>query len=207
MRTSDEIKTRLNHVAHELRYTLQSIATASDRVQTALDEVQVCNDRALFIDPTIDALNHQISTLTEEMDRVCSLRNDESDLYLRQENAKLKRDIGALQQALRREKEEHQADRAEAARSHDTLVQHIENLERFNGTLKKRVAEMKELYETAIIDNVDLKDAILSLQSTPGKIHRSFNLSLHNTDGRQQSPRPVIPLAARQGQAFLMARR
>ena len=170
MQSSDEIKARLNHIAHELRHTLQSIATASDRVQTALDEVQVCTDRALFINPTLDALNHQIHALTEEMDRVYSLRNDESDVCLRQENSKLKQDNRALQQALHREEEQHQAHLTEAVRSNDALIQHIRTLERLNDMLRKKLAETKERCESALIDNVDLKDTILSLQGTLGKI-------------------------------------
>ena len=195
MQSSEEIKAHLNHVAHELRHTLQSIATASDRVQTALDEVKVCNDRARFIDPTLDALNHQIHTWTEEMDRVYSLRNDEIDIYLRQENSKLKRDNIALQQALHREEEQHQAHLTEAVRSNDALIQHIRTLERLNDILRKKVAEMKDKCESALIENVELKDTIQSLQSTPGKIQRSFNLSLHCTDDLQQSTvLPILPL-------------
>ncbi len=34
------------------------------------------------------------------MDRVFSLRNNESDMHLRQENAQFKRELAALQQAL-----------------------------------------------------------------------------------------------------------
>ena len=212
MQTSDEIKARLGHVAHELRHTLQSVTTASDRIQTALDEVQVCHDRALSIEPTIDALNHQINTLTEEMDRVYSLRNDESDLYLRQENARLKRDIGAWQRALRREIEEHQAHLAEAVKSNEALAQHNKDLERFNDVLKKGLAKMKEQYESAIIENLDLKDAISSSQSTSGRIQRSCNLSLHGTDDLQQStilpilPLPAISMAAHQRKPSLLAR-
>lgn len=62
-----------------------------------------------LIDPTIDARNRQIHTLTEEMDRVYALRNDDSDPCLKQEIAQVKKQVTTLQQALRVEKGQHQA--------------------------------------------------------------------------------------------------
>lgn len=172
MRTSDEIKARLHHGAQELRQALQLLATSSDQIQTAFDEIQVCHNRADLIDPAIDALSLQIHTLTEDMDRVYSLRNDESDLYLRQENKHLKRDLAALQQALRREMEQHQAHLNDAARSNEELMQRIRNLERFGDLLKSKINEMKEQYETAIIDNAELRDTINGSQGNPGEYHK-----------------------------------
>ena len=179
MRTSDEIRARLHHGTQELHEALRLVAASSDRIQTALDEIQTCYSRADLIDPAINALNHQIQTLSEDMDRVYSLRNNENDLYLRQENNKLKRDIAAVQQALRREMAEHQAHLTESVKSNEELNQRIHNLEQFNNLLKTKINEMKEKYESAIIDNADLrdtnaglKDTVKSLQNTPGKHHK-----------------------------------
>lgn len=158
MRTSDEIKARLHHGSQELRQALQLLTTSSDHIQTAFDEIQVCQARADLIDPAIDALSGQIHTLTEDMDRVYSLRNDESDLYLRQENKHLKRDLAALQQALRHEMEQHRALLTDSAKSNEELMQRVRNLERFTELLKSKLNEMKEQYETAIIDNADLRE-------------------------------------------------
>lgn len=186
MRTSDEIRARLHHGTQELHEALRLVAASSDRIQTALDEIQTCYSRADLIDPAINALNHQIQTLSEEMDRVYSLRNNENDLYLRQENNQLKRDIAAVQQALRREMAEHQAHLTESVKSNEELNQRIQSLERFNDLLKAKINEMKEQYESAIVDVVDLrdsnaglrdtnaglKDTVKSLQNTPGKHHK-----------------------------------
>lgn len=166
MRTSDEIKARLHHGSQELRQALQLLTTSSDHIQTAFDEIQVCQARADLIDPAIDALSGQIHTLTEDMDRVYSLRNDESDLYLRQENKHLKRDLAALQQALRHEMEQHRALLTDSAKSNEELMQRVRNLERFTELLKSKLNEMKEQYETAIIDNADLREAFNVTTST-----------------------------------------
>ncbi len=178
MQTSEEIKRRLNYGAHELRQILQVLATVSDRIQTTSDEIQVCNDRADLIDPTIDALKLQIQTLNEDMDRVYSLRINESDIYLKQENAQLKKELAALQQALSDEADQHQAHLAESVKSNAELVQRIQSLDRFNTLLKTKINEMKEQYDSAIIDNVDLRDTnaglqgtVQTLQSTSGNHH------------------------------------
>lgn len=212
MQISDEIKARLNHGARELSQALQLLATVTDRIHTAFDETQACSDCAGLIDPAIDTLNHHIHTLTEEMDRVYSLRNDESDLYLRQENAKLKRDIAALQQALRREMEEHQAYLVASTKSNDELVQRAEGLERFNQLLKSRLNEMKEKYESAIIEVADLKEMKKTLQNASGKYHRGLTPSLDSTDDLQRStslpilPLPAISIAAPRWDQSLLAR-
>lgn len=184
MRTSEEIKARLQHGAQQIREVLQLLAASSDCIQTTFEEIRVCHDRANLIDPVISELSHQIQTLTEDMDRVYSLRNDESDLYLKQENKNLKRELAALQQALRHETEEHQAHLTNSVKSNEELVQRIQSLERFNHLLKTKINEMKEQYDGAIIDLADQRDTIAclrvtvkSLQSTPGKHHRGINLS------------------------------
>ena len=187
MRISDEIKARLHHGAHELHQALQLLATSSDHIQTAFDEIQVCQNRADVIDPAIDALRLQIHTLTEDMDRLYSLRNNESDLYLKQENKQLKKDLAALQQALHREKEQHQAHLTDSARSNEELMQRIRNLERFGDLLKSKINEMKEQYENAIIDNADLRDTISGSQGNPGEYHTGLQLLFHITDGFQLS--------------------
>ena len=178
MQTSKEMKNHLNHGALELCEIEQLLATALDRVQTAADEIRMCHDRADLVDSTVDALNREILTVNEEMDRVNSLRNNESDLYLRQENAHLKRDIAAMQQALRREMEEHKAQLTESVKSNEDLTRRIRKLEHFNELLKVRINEMKEKYESAIIDNLDLRDTVKSLQNTPGKHPPSSSPSL-----------------------------
>ena len=197
MRISDEIKARLNYGVRELSQTLQLLATVTEHIQTAFDETQVCSDRAGLIDPAIDALNHQVQTLTEEMDRVYSLRNDESDLYLRQENTKLKRDFAALQQALRHELEKHRTYIVASTKSNEELVQRIGNLERFNQLLKSRLNEMKDKYESAIIEIADLKDMNNTLQNASGKYRRGQTPSLDSTDDLQHSMSlPILPLLA-----------
>lgn len=182
MQTSDEIKARLHHGSHELTEVQQLVATiqhlvatASDRIKTAYDDMQVCSDRTDLIDPAFIALTHQIHALTKEMDRVYSLRNDESDLYVRQESNKLKREIAALQQALTREREEHQARLAASLKSNEELVQRNGSLERFCQMLKSKLNELREMYESAIIDVAELKAANKTLQNTPGKYHRGQN--------------------------------
>lgn len=162
MRISDELKAHLYHGAQELRQSQQMLATVSDRLQTTFDEIQVCNGRADLIDPAIDTLNRQIHTLNEEMDRVYALRNDESDSYLKQENAQLKRDLAAVQQALRLEVEQHQAHLTDSVKSNEELAQRVQSLEQFNSLLISKINEMREKYESAIIEVTDLK-------STPGK--------------------------------------
>lgn len=182
MQTSDELKARLHHGSHELAQVQQLVATiqhlvatASDHIKTTYDEIQVCSDRADLIDPAISALTDQIHALAEEMDRVYSLRNNESDLYLRQEINKLKREIAALQQALTREREEHQARLAASVKSNEELVQRNGNLERFCQMLKSKLSELKEMYESAIIDVAELKATNKTLQNTLGKFHRAEN--------------------------------
>ena len=167
LRISDEIKSSLHHGGHELRQAVQSLATVSKRIQNAFEDLQGCNDRAELIDSDLDALTHQLHALTEEMDRVWSLRNNDNELVL--EISKLKREIVALKQAIRREKEEHRAQLAESINSNKTLAQQIQSLERFNTLLKIRLNEMKEHYDTVIIDNVDLKDTVKSLKGTPSE--------------------------------------
>lgn len=212
MRTSDQIKAGLHHGAYELHQIQQLTATISDRIQTVLDDIQVCNDGASLIDPTIDTLNRQIHTLNEEMDRVYALRNDEVDSYVRQENAQLKRDLAALQEALRLEKEKHQAHLTDSIKSTKELTQRVKSLERFNELLKSKLNGMREQYESAIIDVVDLKDTVKSLQSTPGKCHRAYNSSLHNANDLQLSVSlptlrlPLISMAALHRDRSLLAR-
>ena len=162
MQISDEIKARLHHGAHELRQSLQLLATLSDRTRAAFDEIQVCNDRADLIDPAIDTLNQQIHTLNTEVDRVYALRNDESDSHLKQENVQLKRDLEAVQQALRLEVEQHQAHLTDSVKSRDELIQRVQSLEQFNSLLISKINEMREKYESAIIEVTELK-------STPSK--------------------------------------
>lgn len=194
MRTSDEIKVRLNRGIYELRQAQQSLGTVQGRIQTVVNEIQVQSDRADLIDPAIDALNRQIFTLNEDMDRVYSLRNDESDLYLKQENAKLKSDIAELKRAHRREVEQLQAQLANSTKSNEELIHRAQSVERFNDLLKTKINEMKQQYENAIIDNVDLRDTnadlqdtVVSLQSTPGKFLKCYSSFLDSTDDLQPS--------------------
>ena len=176
MQTSEELRAHLQHGAHEIRQIKQILNTALDRAQTTSDEIQICSDRVKLIDPTIDALNREVHRLTTEMDRVYALRDDDgtdngADSYLRQLNAQLRIDLAALQKALQCEKEQHQADLTKSAEYNKDLKQRVLSLERFNDLLKAKLNEMKEKYETAIIDNVDLRDTIKSVQNTPGKHH------------------------------------
>ena len=183
MRTSDEIKARLRHGTHELLQAQQPLATVSnrilellqaqqllatvsDRIQTATDEIKVCNDRADLIDPTIDALHRQLHNLTEEMDRVYALRNDDSDEALKLEISQLKKQVTNLQQALRVQERQYQAQLDESAKSNELLVQRVQSLERFNNLLKVNINDMKERYETAIIDVADQKNTIAGQADT-----------------------------------------
>ena len=174
MQMSDELKARLQHGAHELRQSLQLLATVSDRTQTAFDEIQVCNDRADLIDPAIDTLNQKIHTLNEEVDRVYALSNTKSDSYLKQENVQLKRDLEAVQQALRLEVEQRQAHLTDSVKSREELIQRVQSLEQFNSLLISKINEMREKYESAIIEVSELK-------STTGKYHRGHSPSLYST--------------------------
>ena len=169
MRTSDEIKARLHHGDHELRQALQLLATTSDHIQAASDGIQVCIDRADLIEPAINELKHQIQSLVEEISEVYSLRNNESDLHLRQQNAPLKKDLAALQQALSDEMEERQAHLPGLVKSNEELVQRIEGLERSTQLLKFRINEMTEKYESAIIEVAELKGTHRTLQGITGK--------------------------------------
>ncbi|KAF6234815.1 hypothetical protein HO173_007035 [Letharia columbiana] len=195
MRMSDEIQARLNHSVHELCEVQQLLATASDRVQTAFDAIQVCNARAEEIDPTINGLNRQIHALNEDMDRVFALRNDESGSYLIQENAQLKRDVTALQTALRCEIGQHQAQLTDSVKPDQELVQRVQSLEQFITQLKTRINEMREQYESAIIDNVDQRhtiaaqaDTIKALQGTP-----AFNVIANTMDTNGATSNGSIP--------------
>lgn len=85
------------------------------------------------------------------------------------------------QQILRRTMEEHQARLTEMVKAYEELTQHIGSLERFNDLLKSKTNEMKEQYESTIIENVDLrdvntglKDTVRTLQNTPGKSHNGL---------------------------------
>ena len=176
MPISGQIIVRLQHQAYELHQCQQLIAAVSDRVQTVLDEIRICSDHASLIDPAVNTLNHQIQTLTEEMDRVYALRNDEHDSYLREENSRLKRDLAFLHETFRRAKEQHEAQIKDLSRSNKELTRRVEQLEKFNDLLKSRTNEMRKDYESAIIDNVDLKNTVKTLQSTPGKYHKSFQI-------------------------------
>lgn len=129
----------------------------------------MCSDGVKLIDPTIDALHRQIRNLQEEMDRVYALRDSETDSHLRQENAQLKRDLAAVQHALRREMDAHHAHRTDSFKSNEELKQRVRSLEQFNDLLKSKLNEMKQQYETSIIDNVDLRDTIKTMQNKPGK--------------------------------------
>ena len=183
MQTSEELRAHLQHGAHEIHQIKQILNTALDRAQTTSDEIQICSDRVKLIDPTIDALNREVHRLTTEMDRVYALRDDDgtdngADSYLRRLNAQLRIDLAALQKSLQREKEQHQADLTTAVESNKGLKQRVQSLEQFNELLKFKINEMKEKYESAIIDNVDLRDTnanqavtIKTLQNTPGKHH------------------------------------
>ena len=183
---SDELKARLHHGSHEIGQVQQLLAAALDHVQTVVDDIQLCNDRADLVDPTFDTLDHQIHALTEEMNRVYALRGNEGDLHLRLENSKLKRDLAALQQAVK---------------SNEELAQRMGSLERFNQMLKSRLNEMKEMYESAIIEVADLKEKNKNLYNMAGKHHRSLKLFLGGTDDLQLSmllPKPrlqVTPIA------------
>ena len=186
MRISDELKARLHHGSHEIGQVQQLLAAALDRVQTVVDDIQLCNDRADLVDPTFDTLNRQIHALTEEMNRVYALRDNESDLHLRLENSALRRDLAALQ---------------EAVESNEELAQRVGSLERFSQMLKSKLKEMKEMYESAIIEVADLKEKNKTLYDMAGKHHRGLKLSLDGTDDLQLSmllPKPplqVTPIA------------
>ena len=180
MQTTNEIRARLNHGAHEILQTQELLATVTDRLQIVLDQIRLCNSRTELIEPTIDTLKHQIHTLNEEMDRVYALRNNESDLYLRQENVRLKKDIVASHQALRREMEEGQTRITELVKSNENLRQRVGSLERLNDVLKSKTNEMKEQYESAIIDNVDLRDANADLKGANADL-RDTNAGLKDT--------------------------
>lgn len=189
MQTSEELRAHLQHGAHEIRQIRQLLGTALDRAQTISDEIRMCSDRVKIIDPTIDTLNREIHRLTTEMDRLYALRDDEgpdngAESYLRRLNAQLRIDLAALQKALQREKEQHQADLSTAAECNNELKQRALGLERFNDLLKTKLNEMREKYESAIIDNVDLRDTnanqaatINTLQNTPGKHHNELQPS------------------------------
>ena len=194
MHTSDEIKARLHHGAYELRQALQLLATASDHIQTASDGIQVCIDRADLIEPAINELKHQIQSLVKETSEVYSLRNDESDLYLRQENAQLKKDLATLQKALCDEMEERQARLPGLVKSNEELVQHIEGLEPFTRLLKLRINEMKEKYESAVTEIAELKSTNRTLQGIIGKttdltIPPQTVLTIHSSQRRCQYSR------------------
>ena len=182
MPISGQIIARLRHQAYELQQCQQLIATVSDRVQTVLDEIQACSDHASLIDPTVDALNHRIQTLTEEMDRVYALRNDEHDSYLREENSRQKRDLAFLHETIRQAKEQHEAHVNDLSKSNKELTRRVEKLEKFNDLLRSRTNEMRQQYESAIIDNVDLQNTVKTLQSTPGKYHKSYQICGHAAD-------------------------
>ena len=173
---SGQIIARLRHQAYELHQCQHLIAKVSDRVQTVLDDIQVCSDHASLIDPAVNTLNHQIQSLTEEMDRVYALRNDEHDSYLREENSRQKRDLAFLHEAFRHAKEQHEAHVKDLSKSNKELTRRVENLEKFNDLLKSRTNEMRQDYESAIIDNVDLKNTVKTLQSTPGEYHKSCQI-------------------------------
>ena len=193
MRTSDELKARLPHSTHEIAQLQQMIATASDQAQTTYNEVQLCKDRVGLLDAAFNALNHQNHALVKEMDRVYALRNDESDLYLRHENSKLKRDLAALQQALQQGRDEQQAQLANAVQSNEELAQRMESVERFNKLLISKLNEMKEMYESAIIEVTDLKAKNKTLHNISGKCHIGHKLSLGSTDDLQLSMSLQIP--------------
>ena len=186
MPISDELKARLHHGSHEIGQVQQLLAAALDHVQTVVDDIQLCNDRADLVDPAFDTLNRQIHALTEEIKRVSALRSNEGDLHLRLENSKLKRDLAALQEAIKSDEE---------------LAQHIGSLERFNQMLKSKLNEMKEMYESAIIEVADLKEKNKTLYNMAGKRYRGLKLSLDETDELQllmllPKPRlPVTPIA------------
>ena len=182
MPISSQIIARLRHQAYELHQCQQLIAKVSDRVQTVLDDIQVCSDHASLIDPAVNTLNHQIQTLTEEMDRVYALRNDENDSYLREENSRQKRDLAFLHETIRLAKEQHEAHVNDLSKSNKELTRRVENLEKFNDLLKSRTNEMRQQYECAIIDNVELKETVKTLQSTPGKSHKSYQICGDATD-------------------------
>ena len=180
MRISDELKARLYHGSHEISQVQQLLATALDHVQTVVDDIQLCNDRADLVDPAFDTLNRQIYALTEEMNRVYALRGNEGDLHLRHENSKLRRELAALQQAVE---------------SNNELAQRMGSVERFNQMLKSKLNEMKEMYENAIIEVADLKDRNKTLFNMAGKHYKALMLSLDDTDDLQLSTLlPKTPL-------------
>ena len=180
MRISDELKARLHHGSHEIGQVQQLLASALDHVQMVVDDIQQCNDRVDLIDPSFHALNRQIHALTEEMNRVYALRNNENDVHLRLENSQLRRDLAALQ---------------EVVKSDEELAQHMGSLERFNQMLKSKLNEMKEMYENAIIEIADLKEKNKTLYKMAGKHHRDLKLCPYSTDDLQLStllPKPKL---------------
>ena len=161
MRICDELKARLHHSSHEIGQLQQLLSTVVDHVQTVVDDVQQCSDRADLIDPAFNTLNRQIHALTEEMNRVYALRNNENDVHLRLENSQLRKELAALQ---------------EVVKSNEELTQHLGSLERFNQMLKSKLNEMKEMYENAIIEVADLKEKNKNLYNMAGKYHRGLEL-------------------------------
>ena len=179
MPISDELKARLHHSSHEIGQVHQHLAAVLDRVQMVVDDIHLCNDRTDLIDPAIDTLNRHIHALTEEMNRVYALGND---LHLRLENSQLKRDLAALQEAIK---------------SIEEQAQRMGSLERFNQMLKSKLNEMKDMYENAIIEVADLKEKNTTLYNMAGKHHRRLKLSLDDTDYLQLSmllPKPKLQI-------------
>lgn len=180
MPISDELKARLHHGSHEIGQVQQHLAAVLDRVQMVVDDIQLCNDRPDLVDPAVDTLNRQIHGLTEEMNRVYALGND---LHLRHENSQLKRDLAALQEAIK---------------SNEEQTQRMGILERFNQMLKSKLNEMKEMYENAIIEVADLKAKNKTLYNMAGKYHIGLKLSLDGSDYLQLSmllPKPRLQIA------------
>ena len=169
----DQLKSHLSHGGHELRQALQLLPTVVGCIQTAADDFQVCNDLVeLIIGPAFEALNRQNHGLNEEMDRVFALRHDESTSYLKEENAKLKRDLAAALEGLRRETE---AELISSNKPNTKSDQHIQYLEGLVQHLKIKLNEMREKYESAIIENLDLKNH-------PGNYDKCHSPSLNSTN-------------------------
>ena len=177
MPISDEFKARLHHGSREISQVHQHLAAVLDRVQILVDDIQLYNDRTDLVDPTIDTLNRHIHALAGEINRVYALGND---LHLRLENSQLKRDLAALQEAIKSTEEQ---------------AQRMGSLERFNQMLRSKLNEMKEMYENAIIEVADLKEKNTTLYNMAGKHYRGLKLSLDGTDYLQLSmllPKPRL---------------
>ena len=111
MSSLDDIKAHLHREAHELRqgqtetrqalqllntiYILMLLNTAGDRYRTAYEDNRACNDLVNLISPAFDELMRDNHASHEDMDRVYALRVGKSSMYLKEQNARLKRNLAA----------------------------------------------------------------------------------------------------------------